>query len=338
MFFQKKRNIGLDIGNDAVKVAIVDACKGVISNLWRQETVEDRQSKEQLPKEEDLVKAIHELLAVCKKECAPFKKEVSASIFGGGSICRYIELPHLKPKELAVAVPSQAIKHIPFPMEKVTLSYIQVPRISEGGDKIAVFFITEQNESISFVKKVLKQCNVEASRIESPVLALPRKFSRDHRQPKDQFVALVYIGFVSTYVIIVRGRYPYFAREISIAGRDFTYAFQMGTQSSWQEADNYKIKYDVMQREIPIEPFLSRWLDEIKKSLNFFKKQFGDESLKVEKVILSGGTAGMINLDKRTGEFLGIPVEVDHLEHLKYTGSAIEKHEIYSVAVGLALE
>lgn len=339
MFFLEKRdNIGLDIGHDSVKLAVVHRRKGIIRCLRKRLVITDRKSKDQMPTEQDLVTCITKLMAEAKKECQSVRRDVCASIYGGGSICHYLELPPLKSKELAVAVPSQAIKYIPFPMKDVTLSYVQVPPIAKGEHKSAVFFIAEQNQSVAFVKKLLKESDVGLVRIETPILAIPREFARDHKVPKERFIALVYSGFLFTYVILIRNRYPYYAREISIAGRDFTYAFQMGNQSSWQEAESYKMKYDVLMKEIPIEPFLTRWLDEVKKSLDFFQKQFGEQDLKVDKVVFSGGTAGFVNLDKRAADYLDLPVEIDRWESLKSDVLKEENSVIYNVAVGLALE
>lgn len=335
----KKYNIGLDIGHDRVKVALVDVGRGVIWKVWSMQILKARQTKDQMPTEEDLQKCIIDIITLCRKEGVSFKKGIAASIYGGGSICQYVELPALKPRELATAVPSQAIKYVPFPMDKVTLSYIQVPPIAGGSDKTAVFFIAEQNEPVAFVKNLLKGIGVELNRIETPALALPREFARDHKPDRTQFVALIYIGFMFTYVIMIRERYPYFAREIGLAGRDFTYAFQMGIQSSWQDAEDYKLRYDVLTREIPMEPFLTRWVDEIKRSLGFFEKQFGGNSnLKIEKAVLTGGSAGLVNLDKRLSDSLGIPVTVDRWELMKCKASLDQNPATYNVAVGLALE
>lgn len=336
--FLKHHTLGLDLGQDSVKTAFVDAGRGVIENLMKCPVLVDRQSKEQMPERDHYAKCINELIKRSQKEKAGFKRSVAVSIPGGGSICGYLELPVLKPKELSVAVPSQAMKFIPHPMDKVTLSFIQVPQLSSGEKKSAVFFIAELNETLSYTKKLLAGCGLEINRIETYALALAREFGKDHGKTKERFFVLVNVGHKLTHVVILRDRYPYFAREFGIAGGEFTYAFQMGHQISWQEAESMKRSYDALTEDVSIEPFMTRWLNEVKKSITYFEKQFHIELGAIEKLILSGGTASMKNLDIRLARHTLIPVDVDAWEKLKSPLEGENHSCIYNVAVGLALE
>ncbi|MHC9538803.1 MAG: pilus assembly protein PilM [Vulcanimicrobiota bacterium] len=338
--FWKHRGIGLDIGTESIKLTYLDSDRGLIENKWSCPILPLRISKDDIPTKEDIQRCIGDVIRECQKEVQSFKRHVSASIQGGGSITKYIELPLLKPKELAVAVPSAAIRHIPFPMEKITLSFIQMPQISTKEKKTGIFFIAEQNEFIENLKGIINASGLELNRLETPSLPLTRLFGKNHRMPRESFHAIVHTGFKFTHVIVFRDRYPYFAREFALGGRDFTYAFQMGYQISWKEAEEKKAGYDALQREIGIEPFFARWLDEIKKSLTFFAKSFNTEDLTVHKVFLSGGGAAMINIDKRLEEHLGIPVQIDSLEHIKFKNPQSRDlfHGTYAVATGLALE
>jgi len=338
--FWKRRGIGLDIGSESIKLTYLDSDKNLIESTRACPILPERSSKDDTPGKEAIQRCIADVIREFQKESQSFKRQVSASIQGGGSITKYIELPPLKPKELAVAVPSAAIRHIPFPMDRITLSFIQVPQISSQEKKTGVFFIAEQNDEIESLKENIKASGLELNRLETPSLPLTRLFGKNHRPPKDSFHAIVHTGFKFTHVIVFRDRYPYFAREFPLGGRDFTYAFQMGEQIPWNEAEEKKKSYDALQRDIGMEPFLTRWLQEVKKSMSFFEKTFSMENITINKVFLSGGGAAFRNLDSRLEKHLDIPVQVDTLDHVKFKGKAPEDHfqGTYAVATGLALE
>jgi len=278
------------------------------------------------------------LLKNCKKDCPLYKSAVSTAIQGEGTVSRYIEMPRLSKKELDTAVTSQALKYIPFPMESVNLSYITVPQIEAEKNKTGVFFVAAQKKSIEYMKNILEKCGLELERIETPVMAMVRAFARNHKLPSDRFFALIHTGFRLTHLVVIRDRYPYYSREISLAGRDFTYAFQMGQQSSWEEGENYKLNYDVAECDVSIEPFITRWQKEIKKSLSFFTKQLPG-NCKVEEVYISGGSSLLKGLDKRLEEYLKIPVKIGCWDQIKRCDkfSHIKEVGIYEIATGLAL-
>jgi len=334
--FRKNFKVGLDLGEDSLKYSVVDG--GTVIDLWQGKLIPARKNKDHILKDEDLTNRIIDLLKNCKKDCPLYKSAVNTAIQGEGTVSRYIEMPKLSKKELDTAVTSQALKYIPFPMESVNLSYVTVPQIEAEKNKTGIFFVAAQKKSIEDMKNTLKKCGLELERIETPVMAMARAFSRNHKLPSDRFFALIHTGFRLTHLVVIRDRYPYYSREISLAGRDFTYAFQMGQQSSWEESENYKLNYDVMECDVSIEPFIARWQKEVKKSLGFFTKQLPG-NCKVEELYLSGGTSLLKGLDKRLEEYLKMPVKngfwdqikrVDKFSHIKEVG-------IYEIATGLAL-
>ena len=334
--FKKPLKIGLDIGQFSLKCALLEG-NSQIKALWEKEIMPERASQEQALKEAEWQNRLCALLKECPKEIPLFSHPVATALEGEGVISQYLELPHLSPKELEVAVSSKIIKILPFPIDQVKVSFLQVPPLTRGERVSAVYWIAARKDYIEKALKLFKNCGVTIGHLETPVLPLAREFSDNHKVPKDQFFALVNLGFRWTQVVIVRDGYPYFSREIPIAGKSFTYAFQMGTQSSWSEAEKYKLDYQVERREPQIESFLQRWLDEVKKSLGFFANQLNQENNPVKQIYLSGGTARWKGLDARLAEYLNIPVVMDPWEQI--ADRTQTKHpETFKVAVGLALE
>ena len=89
-----------------------------------------------------------------------------------------------------------------------------------------------------------------------------------------------------------------------------------------------------------ISPILENLFAEIRRSLNYYRSQPG--GAEITRIILSGGSARLKNLDKFLSQKLGAPVEIaDPLSRIKYDPTIFKLKEIlssFSVAVGLALK
>jgi type IV pilus assembly protein PilM len=339
MMFRKRLSFGIDMGTYSLKCAVVDYESGSLSESWIVETVPDRQTRDQQASQEALCPHLCDIVKKVQKENPNIERNINTSIEDQSCVTRYLELPPLKPKELSPAVSSQVVKHIPFPMEKAIISFIQVPQLAKTDNvkKTSVFFIAEQSDVMKNLKTRLVDAGCSINRIETPVLAMARVFAKNHSFPKEQFFALVHVGFTLTYVVVVRDRYPYFARNFAIAGRDFTYAFQMGLIKPWGESEEFKRRYDVMEKEVGLEPHMIRWLDEVKKSLDFFARQVASKPLPIERIYMTGGTALLKNLDTRLAEHVGLPVQRDTWDRVKIKGKT-QEYCLFNIAIGLGLE
>lgn len=332
---KQKLAVGLDLGEYSLKCAVVDPNSGALHGLWQAEVFSERQSQEQRIEREILRDRLRDLLGQCENKFPGFNRQVMTSV--PGEFFRYLELPVMSAKELEVGVPFEAQKHIPFPLEEVTLNYLSVPQLIQDKKKSAVFFVAAHKEGVKALTTLLEDCGLNVERVEVPTLALSREFTRNHLKSSNEFLALVHLGFGSSRVIVIQNGYPYYTRKISLAGRDFTYGFQMSHQWSWQEAEKHKLSYDVSRREVALEPFLDRLSEEIKKSLDFFAKEFQTKEGKVSKVFLSGGTALMGGLGPYLSERLGLAVAVDSWNELQPNREQKKLEAApYKIAMGLA--
>jgi type IV pilus assembly protein PilM len=330
--------MGFDLGQHSLKFAVVERGSGNIVSLMEFPVLPSRQAKNETLEGSDLQKWLTALVKESKKKAPMMGMDINAVVQGDWTVNQYVEFPQLPGKELDIAVESRAMKGIPFPPDKIKLDYVPVPTLDPDSTQQAVFVAAAHRDTLKKFREFLAGCGFNVKRVEPTVLPLAREFARNHKTPGDEFYALVHTGFKLTHVVILRKGFPYYAREFSLGGRDFTYAFQMGFQSSWDEAEDYKLEYDALTRDATIEPFLARWLDEVKKSTRFFKDRFPEFSPDVKKVFLSGGTAGLKNLDRVLSSHIEMPVERDGWDLLspisrKLPGSPWQ----YKVAVGLTI-
>jgi len=119
------------------------------------------------------------------------------------------------------------------------------------------------------------------------------------------------VGSRLTTVVVTLEGHPYFARDFALAGSHFTYALQMGAQSSWQEAEQHKLHLDATDREVSLEPALTRWLDQVRRVLEACTRSLPELRPQVQRVFLMGGSAAMKGLAARLEETLKTPVTVE---------------------------
>lgn len=336
--FSKQLSVGFDPGDSTMKFALVNPKKRRIEALYEEPTFPERETKDQEIEREKLRQRIASFYEKLSKKESNLQKQVYTIVQGESTTSNYIELPPLSKKEIETAVNSRALKFIPFHPDKVKLDFVEVPPLNEDEKKTAVFYVAAHKDKLEEFKTFLKGCNLEALSIETPELPLSREFSENHDINSDNFFIIVNVGFKFTRVLILRKGYPYYSREFSLAGKDFTYAIQMAEQISWAKAEKKKMKYDVSERNPAIEPFISRWLNELERSISFFKRQNHSINITYEKIYLSGGSANLKNFDLLISEHLEIPTVVDKWDRLRYKGkSEVKNPNAFKTAVGLTL-
>lgn len=326
----------MDLGEHSFRYAVTDRSRTTVSALWSA-TLPTRESRGEPLGEEALLPLMKEAGALLQRQVAPFVREVRAVIQGADTVCGYLELPPLKGAELATAVSVAAARKFLWPLEEVFLTHVPVKPIDPESTKAGAFFVAVRLDAIERRRRLLDAAGLLATGFDVPAVALAREAAINRDLPAGDFVALVHSGFGITQVAVIREGQPYYFRDFPLAGADFTYGAQMGAQSTWAEADEVKKTYDAGSRAPAMEAFVSRWLDDVKRSLERFETV---AARKPSKVLLSGGTVRMPGLAARLQEHLGIPAEVDAWQRLRIDGKVDPTAPApdFKLAVGAALQ
>jgi type IV pilus assembly protein PilM len=313
--FARRTHAALDLGADSIKYAVLEPDSGRIKHLWEAPLHPGRNAHSDALEGERLATRLSQLLTVLFRQHPSLPRTVTTAIHGEGTWCRYLELPAMSARELETAVPTIARKELPFPAESASISYVPLPDgVGRRSEKSAVFLVAARKEAVKRVKDLVESCGLEVARLDVTPLALVREFARNH-PPGDRFQVLLHVGFRQSQLIVLRGRAPYYVREFSPAGRHFVYGFQMGEQIDWEAALALFRGSDATSRTVSVEPFLQRWIDEVRRTLASFRRQV--PGAEVERVHLSGGCAVWRGLDARLAEELACPVTVDGWDRLK---------------------
>jgi type IV pilus assembly protein PilM len=331
--------VGFDFGTYSIKTAVVDNSRGKIISFFETVNIPDRELKDQKEDRKVIQKKIRRLIQKYSRNIPKFANRTSAVLQGEGIISNFIVIPNVSDRELDTVVMSKAINFIPFPIEDINIDYIKVPTIDSREREMGIFFVAAKKEIVQVARDFLDECGFKIARFETPIFPLIREFKKNHKLEDDKFIALVHVGFKYSYAIIVRNGYPYFSREFKIGGSDFTYAFQAHNQVNWNEAEKIKLTVDLENPQVAIRPFVKDWLKELTKSIQFFENQFKEQNVKVEKIYLSGGSAGMKNFDRIISENLGLETITDNWEKIKTSkNKQTQQPYKYKIAVGLTID
>lgn len=320
--FGRGRTLGLDLGSHSLKWALVDTGRGLVEQSGALALFPDRTGPHQPPPHEQ----VNACLAQAVKGLPASVKSVRTAVQGRGTAYGYLEFPRLEPDELEVAAQAEAQRFIPFPPEQARFTFTPVAPL-DGGDRSAVFYVAARNDEVVRLRGLLAEQGLEVTRMEVPAVALAREFQRNHSPPLDSFVGLVHVGFSLTQVVVVRGGFPYYARDFAPAGRDMIFALEMARHCGWEQAEKELGLLDLTVPGNPAEPPVSKLADGVKRTL----ASFGQE---LSAVYLSGG-GGVASMERRLARELGREVFRDDWKEL--TCHQGPSPELLKVAVGLAV-
>jgi cell division ATPase FtsA len=143
-------------------------------------------------------------------------------------------------------------------------------------------------------------------------------------------------------------------RSARIGGEDITEVIQKTLHISFEEAERLKIEKGVVylspaeeksadetSRRVweAMQPVVDELLTELQRSVSYFHSQL--EGTKIDRILLTGGSSKLRNLDRLVSEQLGAEVKtLDPLKNITYSSDVLGDEELMpelGVAIGLAL-
>ncbi|MEW6713243.1 MAG: pilus assembly protein PilM, partial [Candidatus Riflebacteria bacterium] len=232
-------------------------------------------------------------------------------------------------EKLLEAVTAEANKQMPFSMGNAVLGYhVQGDVIKEEKALTQIMVAALQKDIIDYVNLNLKGGGLSNEGIltlpQSIELALKKQF--EPYSQNDKKVAIIHCGNSTTSILIYKNGKIQFSRDINMAGATITDAIYAGGEFEGQqikfnhpnEATELKHKLGVMPPEEMkdlkgVEKFAATKIFEtvekifqhIQLSISFYISQTGETA--VDKIILTGGSAGMTNFKEFIEESLEVP-------------------------------
>jgi len=349
-FFHDKPLFGLDIGHGSIKVMQLaeetDQAKAKAKDhkprvIGYGFTVfdTDAQADGVIVQPEVIAKATFDLFRhhligdITARRCA-------LAIPAYRTFTRSMNLPKLKPRELAEAVNLEAEQYISLPLEELYLDYTI---IRQTDDSTELFLVAVPKVIVDSYLDLAQILGLETVLIEPTLSSSARLFGLD--QQSDIATLIIDFGSLSSDISIY-DKNVLVTGTVQSGGYSFTNSIKKTLGVSLEEATSIKSRYGLgvskRQAEIKraIEPSLQQVVKEIHRMLRYYEERYGAKR-PVGQIVASGGGANMPGLSDYLTNVLRIPSRhINPWQYLDYKGlqppSDADK-PMYATVVGLSL-
>ena len=334
--------LGIDIGDSSLKMVELrkKGKKIFLSNYAFSENVTDVN----FTKVADVNYLAQAILKV-KAEAGIKAQRVTASLPTFSVFSSIINLPTVDRKNMDKIVADEAKKVIPLPLEEMILDWKIVPHKAgeDGKNGSRVFLTGSPKKLVRRYIEIFRLAKLELASLETETFSLVRSLMANDPST----VMIVEIGANSTDLSVVQDSIPVLNRSLEVCGSTVTQALADKLGLSFIQAEQFKLDLsaslsDGSQDELPqlIIKTLGPVIHEIEYMREFFEKNGANN--KIEKIILSGGGALLLNLADYLSKHLNLQVIIgDPFSRVSYP---LEMQAIINevgsklaVAAGLAL-
>jgi len=334
--------LGIDIGDSSLKMVELKKKnrKIYLSNYAFSENV----SEVNFTKIDD-VNYLAKAIVKVKDEAGIMSGRVTASLPTFAVFSSIINVNNVDKKTLAEAASQEAKKVIPLPLDEMILDWKVVPdkdgkKSSKGN--VSLFLTGSPKKLVRKYIDVFKKAKLNLASLETETFSLVRSLVGDDKST----VMIVEIGANSTDLSIVKESIPVLNRSLSVCASTVTKVLAEKMNINYAQAEQFKLDISTTLSEDSTEELpqliiktLEPIVTEIQYMLDFFRSQNNGE---VEKIILSGGGALLLNLTEYLSKRLNLQViigdpwsRVNYSPELKPILSEIGPK--LAVAIGLAM-
>lgn len=318
LFSRKGEIIGLDIGSSSIKVIQLKEkereggyalFKFGVSQLAPEMIVEGTIM--------DSVRCV-ETLQNLIKDLSISVKDAVISLSGHSVIVKKVSLPQMTEYELAESIKWEAEQYIPFDINDVNMDFQILGTFvdPEGKPQMNVLLAAVKKDKLTEYTSLVIEAGLRPVIVDIDAFALENMYSINYDVREDETVSLINIGASLTNINILKGGMFAFTRDVSIGGNRYTETIQKELAISYEDAERAK-KGEVIEGidaiatdsvDSAIENISSEIASEITRSFGYFKTASGNE--RIDKIMLSGGSSKIKNINTLLQERLEIPVEI----------------------------
>lgn len=366
-FFQQG-TVGLDIGSSTIKAVKLKKIKDSYELVGAEIFNLSSESVDEMDPDVRNALYINTIKKILKQKNVA-GKSVAVSLPGDATMIRYIKVPYMAEDELKNMIPYDAEQYIPLSRDQVVLDYHILNEIEEENQKkLEVLLVAVKNETINQFMDMFKAAKVNVSIVDIDSMALCNAYSLNlitetEGEIKADTVALINIGAKLTTITILEKGIPHLTRDVNIGGHNFTKEIQREFNLSYSQAEELKKQHAVIMVESDellltttpsaeddkaarifeaITPALNKLLNDIKRSFDFYESTVKKKP--VQKILLSGGSSKIKNIDRFLSERLAMPVEINYpFKNININSKNFDLDYLranavfFNVALGLAL-
>lgn len=310
-FTPKQSFLGIDIGTSSIKAVQLgdDNGRPRLMTYGYIEQATDIVKSEAAADQQSVVNALKTLLHEAKVTTT----KVIAALPSFTVFSSIISLPLMTRKELNSAVRWEAKKFVPMPIDELVLDWKLLKdnpvkgQSAERAPKNLRVLITAAPKSL--VKRYIdlfKAAGLALDNLETESLALERSLVGTDPSP----AMIVDIGATATDIAIMVDGIPLINRSIDVGGETITKTIAQSMTIDRDRAEQFKRDFGLSSSQqtvsqVPktIEFVISSIINEIRFVLNLYRNQGTGP---IEKIILAGGSAFLLNLPAYVEKTLSI--------------------------------
>ncbi len=310
-FFSSNSYLGIDIGSSSIKIVeLKDEGGGAKLLTYGFTESTNLDNFYQRSRDVSIEQTARIINQVCEQVGAVSRSAVAAlptfSVFSS-----VLNLSGVSKGDLASAVHWEAKKVIPLPLDEMILDWKEI-KTDEKKD-IEKILLTGAPKAL--VKKYIdtfREAQINLLSLETEIFSLIRSLLGTDKST----IMIVEIGTTTTDISIVDNRIPLLSRSIDIGGFTITKAISHTLNIGLERAEQFKYDLGIGSIDSPgnvipktIAETVSPIVNEIKYALNLFQSK---NEKKVEKIILSGGSALLVNFTNYLSKLLNIKVVISN--------------------------
>jgi type IV pilus assembly protein PilM len=337
---------GIDIGNHSIKAAEVEyqsATDAKIQRLARIDTPfgvlssTDKSAKSKLA---DRIKELVDSSGIGTKKCVAGLPE--SSIF-----TRLITVPKVDESKLEELVHWEARQYIPLPIEEVQKDYIQVEeKMVNGKLMIKLLLVAAPKTLVAKYTEIINLAGLELLALETETIATSRLVAFGSSFAGAMMV--MDFGANGTDLSVIKNGSMIFSQSLNTGSDALTKAISTDFGLELVQAEQYKKTYGLDSSQVEgkiyksIEPIMQIIVDEVVRTLNFFRTHLQDSI--PQEILLVGDGAKLLKLDEYLKQKIGVNVKLAnpfvHLQISNDVKNEVKEADLvgYSVAIGLGLK
>lgn len=350
---KKERFIGVDFGTSSIKIVELSYFNqkphlenyGWI-NLDAALHVEDKKELKLQSHDDGMRGCFKEL---CSKMNLVDRK-VYVSLPGFSGLITLIEFPQMETEELENAIQFEAHKYIPSSIEEIAMSWEIVGREKtnilpgdtgkhDKGGKMQVLLVAAPRKEIVRYEHMVTAADLEVGAIELETFSIARSLVGDDLGNS----LIIDIGSRTTNIILIEKGIIKVNRNIDVGGSEITKTIAESMNISEKRAEALKCgdKDIINSKESSIVvPMLELISGEALRIINAYKQR--NNNIRIDSVILSGGTAHMKGISEYFSKSLSMQASVGNPWRRVMCEEIVQSHVTklgasFSVALGLAL-
>jgi len=347
MFFGKPKYLGIDLGTSSIKAIELEPAsdgRALLTNYAEVSLfgIESGRMNQEYSYDDELITHFKALL----ERISPDKKEAFMALPAFVGLITLIELPDMNDKEMEDAIRFEAHKYVPSNLAEVSLSWEVVKRKTVPVDgsatpskKVDVLLVAALNKEINRYNKYATEAALSLKFLELETFSLVRSVIGNEGGAS----IMIDIGFKATNIILIKDGVVHLSRNVGIGGQDMTRTIAQSMNISLDRAEEMKKStqdFLNVSGSATVFPSLAIIIAEVERIIQSYTEQ--EKEKKIERIILSGGSAGLTGLAQFFSQSLGVPVTLadpwkriivkDELRpFVEKLGSS------FAVAIGLAL-